>query len=343
MASGMIADMKSWQETASVVAEMQRLLADGRRCALATLVKLEGSSYRRPGAKLLIREDGSLLGNVSGGCLENDLRERAQKAIHSDACELVHYDTGEDENVVWGLGLGCNGKIDVFVQPCSPGGGGAIVAELARRLDGVEAFAVRTRIDAPDQGRIAIVPPGDAQTGLVMEDRARVFVDVLQPPADFVVIGAGEDAAPLVRAAADAGFRVTLVDHRPAYLRAELFPGARRLVTARAAGGLRDLPAHARTFVVVKNHAIGADKEWARLYAATPAPYVGLLGPKARREDILASLPADARPRFFGPVGLDIGAEGAEQIAFSIVAEALAVQAGRSGGHLRARAAPLHG
>lgn len=335
--------MKTWQETARVYAEMARLLAAGQRCALATLVRLEGSSYRRPGAKLLIREDGALLGNVSGGCLENDLRERAQAVLRNGACELVHYDTGGDENVVWGLGLGCNGKLDIFVQPCPPGGDAAVAADLARRLDGHEAFALRTRLDQPGQGRISAGPPGDGPPGIVDDADGQVFVETLEPPADLVVIGAGDDAVPLVRLAAEAGFRVTLVDHRSAYLRPELFPAARRLVTARAQGGLADLPAHARTFVVVKNHAIGADKEWARLYAATPAPYIGLLGPKARRDDILASLPDEARPRAYGPIGLDLGAEGAEQIALSIVAEALAVHAGRAGGSLRARAAPIHG
>lgn len=335
--------MKTWQETALVFAEMSRLMALGRRCALATLVRLEGSSYRRPGAKLLIRDDGSLLGNVSGGCLESDLRERAQGVLRTGACELVHYDTGGDENVVWGLGLGCNGKIDLLVQPCPPGGDATRVADVSRRLDGHTAFSLRTRLDAPGQGELAVGAPGDGAPGVVEEHGARFFLETLHPPADFVVIGAGDDAVPLVRAAADAGFRVTLVDHRSAYLRTELFPAARRLVTARAANGLEDLPAHARTFVVVKNHAIGADKEWARLYAATPAPYIGLLGPKARRDDILASLPEAARPRAYGPIGLDLGAEGAEQIALSIVAEALAVQAGRAGGHLRARTAPIHG
>jgi xanthine dehydrogenase accessory factor len=195
----------------------------------------------------------------------------------------------------------------------------------------------------PARGNWSVGAPGEGPPGVVDENNARFFLETLHPPADFVVIGAGDDAVPLVRTAADAGFRVTLVDHRSAYLRADLFPSARRMVAARASNGLGDLPAHARTLVVVKNHAIGADKEWARLYAATPVPYIGLLGPKARRDDILASLPDVARPRAYGPIGLDLGAEGAEQIALSIVAEALAVQAGRTGGHLRSRTAPIHG
>lgn len=335
--------MKTWQETARVFGEMAALLAAGRGCALATLVRLEGSSYRRPGAKLLIRDDGSLVGNVSGGCLEADLRERALALIRNGGTEQVHYDTGGDENVVWGLGLGCNGKIDIFVQACPPGGQADLVDQVVRRLNGNEPFALRTCLDGAEAGGVAVGPPSDGAMGVVMDRGGRTFLEVLEPPADFVVVGAGDDAVPLVRLSAEAGFRVTLVDHRPAYLQRDLFPQAHRLVQARAEDGLGALPAHGRTFVVVKNHAIAPDKAWALLYAAAPVPYIGLLGPKARRDDILASLPETARGRAYGPIGLDLGAEGAEQIAISIVAEALAVHAGRAGGSLRARAAPIHG
>lgn len=335
--------MKTWQETARVFEDMARLLDAGEACALATLVQLEGSSYRRPGAKLLIRADGTMTGNVSGGCLENDLRERAQAVLKSGRCELVHYDTGADENVVWGLGLGCNGKIDVLLQPCPPGGDRAVVDEVCRRLGGQHALVLRTSLDGPDAGELRVGPPfGDGKSGITLSDGHREFLDVLEPPADFVVLGAGDDAVPLVRLAAEAGFRVTVVDHRSAYLGRERFPLAHRLVTARPETGLGNLPAHVDTFVVVKNHAIGPDKAWARLYAASPARYLGLLGPKARRDDILASLTEAQRARAYGPVGLDLGADGAEQIALSIVAEALAVYAGRAAGHLRDRAAPIH-
>ena len=331
--------MKTWRETAQVYGELNQRLARGRPAAVATLIQLEGSSYRRPGAKLLIGDDGALAGNVSGGCLEEDLRERGKKALATGQPERVHYDTGADENVVWGLGLGCDGRLDLWLQPFQPGAQADALAEIQHRLAGGNPFVIQMSLK--DGGlSVADVAEG-AETGIV--EPGPVFRDVLQPPADLVVVGAGEDARPLVRLAAELGFRVTVVDHRSAFLTEDRFPGAHRRFLTRPEQGLRDLPAHAHTLVVVMTHAVKLDKAWAQLFAATPAPYLGLLGPKARRDDILASLPEATRPRVFGPVGLDVGAEGAEQIALSVLAEALAVHAGRSGGHLRNRAQPIHG
>ena len=330
--------MKTWQETAQVYNELARRLAEGRSAALATLVRLEGSAYRRPGAKLLIGEDGALVGNVSGGCLEEDLRERGLRALATGQPELVHYDTGSDENVVWGLGLGCDGRLDLWLQPYRPGEATTALDEARHRLRGSRPFA--TRLSLTD-GRLEVLDPApDLRTGLVPEGGS--FLDVLQPPADLVVVGAGEDARPLVRLGAEMGFRVTVVDHRSAYLTAARFPAAQQLVLARPEQGVQALPAHAGALVVIMTHAVKFDKAWALAFAATPVLYLGLLGPKARRDDILAALPEAARARAYGPVGLDVGAEGAEQIALSILAEALAVWAGRSGGHLRHRAAPIH-
>jgi xanthine/CO dehydrogenase XdhC/CoxF family maturation factor len=302
--------MKTWQETARVFDELARLRDAGRKAALATLVKVEGSAYRRPGAKLLIRDDGSMLGNVSGGCLENDLRERALRVIGSGRPEPVHYDTGSDESVLWGLGLGCNGKIELYLQPAPF----ELVSEVQQKLAGTEPFDMTA---------------GD-------------FVEHLEPPPDLVVIGAGDDAIPLVSLAADAGFRVWLVDHRSAYLRAELFAGAHRMICARPEQGFGDLPHAVSTLVVVKNHHLEMDKAWARLCADSPVRYIGLLGPKARRDEILRSLTPSHHPRLFGPTGLDLGAEGPEQIALSVVAELLAVVGGRKPGHLRDRQGAIH-
>lgn len=336
--------VKSWQETSRVFAEAARLLAAGEPVALATLVRIAGSSYRRAGAKLLVRADGTVLGQVSGGCLENDLRERAQRLLAAGAqTEWVHYDTGTNEDTLWGMGLGCGGSLDIWLQRLAAAHADA-VASINRALAGADAFAIRTRLDGPEPGRLTVGPrrPGEA-TGIATEGDARVFVDALDPPPDLIVVGAGEDSVPLVQMAALAGFRVTLVDHRAAYLRDELFPHAHARVHIRPEHDLAALPIHARTYVVIKNHALALDRAWARAMAGTPAPYIGLMGPRTRREEIVAGLSAETRARVYGPVGLDVGAEGAEQIAISIVAELLAFESGRSGGHLRERSAPLHG
>ncbi|HEY8240959.1 MAG TPA: XdhC family protein [Kiritimatiellia bacterium] len=301
--------MKSWRETALVFDEMARLKKAGRACALATLTRVEGSSYRQPGARLLIRDDGSILGNVSGGCLEEDLRERAKKVVAAGQPEVVHYDTGSDENTIWGLGLGCNGKIDIYLQPAPV----EHLDEIRAKLAGSEPFA------------------------LVAGD----FVETLAPPPDLVIAGAGDDAIPLVRLAVDAGFRVTLVDHRKAYLRRKLFRGA-KLVCARAESKTKQIPATAQTLVVIKYHHLEHDKAWYQRFANAPVRYIGLLGPKARRDEILKASTINHQPFLYGPTGLDLGADGPEQIAVSIVAELLAVVATREPRHLRDRAKPIH-
>ena len=336
--------MKSWRETALVFREIETLLAAGRAGALATLVNLEGSGYRRPGAKLLIREDGSMLGQVSGGCLENDLRERALRLLaNRGEPELVHYDTGGNEDTLWGFGLGCNGTLEIFLQRIAPDDPVEQLPTILERLSGGEAFVLRTLLDGREAGRITLGPPfTDERSGIMLDGDGRVFVHYLEPPPDVVIVGAGDDAIPLVRLAAETGFRVTLVDHRAAYATATRFPDALSIVIARPETAGSAVPGTAQTYAVIMNHALTLDKAWAARFAATAAPYVGLLGPAKRRDEILADLPPESHGRIYGPIGLDIGADDAAQIAVSIVAEILAVDGRRAAGFLRGTANPLH-
>lgn len=302
--------MKVWREAVMVFSEMERLRAAGRCCALATLTQVRGSAYRRPGARLLIRDDGTWLGNVSGGCLEADLRERALRVMQGDQAEAVHYDTGGDTNTAWGLGLGCQGELDLWLEPGPVAGAG----DLLRQLGG----------EAP----VCIT--------------AGTFQQTLEPPPHLLVAGAGDDAVPLARLAAEAGFRVWVLDHRKEWLRPDLFPDAWRLCAARPESAPVELPRGDRVLAVVKNHHLQLDRDWAVRLGATGLCYLGLLGPRARRDEILAALPAAARSVCHGPAGLDVGAEGAEQIAVSVVAELLAVWSGRGGGFLRDHEGALH-
>jgi xanthine dehydrogenase accessory factor len=353
-----------WQETASIV---ERLAATpGAGAALATVVRIAGSAYRRPGAKLLVDEGGATSGCVSGGCLEADVREVALSVLRSGSPRLRHYDTGADGAVPWGLGLGCEGAVDVFVQPAAVAS--AALRRAAELVAARAAFALCTVVEGARAGRaLAWVPPpgagaggtgdpaldaaiGEAAAGLLARGETAlvavgghdVFVDALTPPPHLVVFGAGEDARPLARVAAGVGFDVTIVDHRPAYLTPERFPPGVRLVERRAADGVAGLGLGARAFAVVQTHALEHDRAWTRALLAEPLAYLGVLGPRTRTEDLLRELGAAAPAHLFAPVGLDVGAEGAEQIAVSIVAEALAVRAGRTAGHLRARGGSIH-
>ena len=372
--------MKHWQETSRIVGRVAELAAAGRRAAVATVVRIEGSAYRRPGAKLLVEEGGATRGGVSGGCLEADVREVALGVMRDGVPRLRHYETGSDDRTVWGLGLGCNGAVDIFVQPVTFADAVAVARLVGMLLTGDSPFAVSTLVRGPAAalGRMLVAGDGrqtgstgnpgldqgiarrtemllatgeskihEIATGVGIESAA-VFTEVHVPPPRLVICGAGDDAIPLVAYASQVGFRVTVVDHRPAYLSAERFPDAER-IDRRPDDGLEGLPVGPRTHLVVMTHSFAHDREWVRRLLRTAVPYIGLLGPRARRDEILEQIGATGErigvtetDRLFAPVGLDVGADGPEQIAVSIVAELLAVRASSAPRHLREKDGVIH-
>ena len=367
--------MKIWQETSDILDRLQTVAERGGKVAVAVLVHIEGSAYRRPGAKLFVDENGSALGSVSGGCLEEDVRQVGLEVMRTGEPRHLHYDTGADDETVWGLGLGCEGSVDLFVQHATATQYLETARAARRLLDGTEKFAVVTvldGLDATDQ-RIVVTAEGSATgtTGYAARDEAltsaaieaigqgnscrhrvgdlEVFIEVQLPPPFLLICGAGDDAMPLALFGEHAGFRVIVVDHRPAYLEADRFASAwkRTRVSDPASGdGVRqemnELPLAGDTFAVVKTHSLARDTAWVENLLGTEVPYIGLLGPRDRRDEILRSVAESDRARLFGPVGLDLGAEGPEQVAVSIVAELLAVRAGRTPTHLRHSEEPIH-
>jgi xanthine/CO dehydrogenase XdhC/CoxF family maturation factor len=184
---------------------------------------------------------------------------------------------------------------------------------------------------------------GDGAGRMLELGGASAFVDVLRPPPRLFVFGAGDDARPLAALATQTGFEVTVVDHRPAYLTPERFPPPLRLVLRRPSDGVAGLPfgISRRNFAVVQTHALAHDRDWLRALADQPLAYLGLLGPRARKEHVLRELSID-EAKLFAPIGIDIGADGPEQVAVSIVAELLAVHARREPIHLRERLGGIH-
>ncbi|HYN22862.1 MAG TPA: XdhC family protein [Thermoanaerobaculia bacterium] len=333
--------MSHWKETAEILSRVAGLLAAGRRAALATVVRISGSAYRRPGAKFLIEESGDSLGSVSGGCLEADVREVAKAVLASGTPTLRRYSTGTDEDVVWGLGLGCNGLVDVFIQPATEGPLADQAERLRELLAGDAPFAIATVIGGEDLGTVSLREQTTDRTGVLRASDRETFVEGLLPPPHLIVCGAGDDARPLAAYAADTGFRVTVVDHRPALLEPERFPQAARLVLARAQEPI-ELPPADRSLAVVKTHSLAHDQAWVQRLLAAGLPYVGILGPRARTESILREIGAPDSERVFGPVGLDLGADGPRQVALSIVAELLAFTARRQPRHLCERQEAIH-
>jgi len=336
--------MKHWRETQEIVERVVALAADGRRAAIATVVRIEGSSYRRPGARLLIQDDGVTCGGVSGGCLEADVRDAALRTIQSGTPRLLHYDTGGDDQTVWGLGLGCNGSVDVFVQAVTEAPALEALREMQTRLARKSPFVVSTIVDGSDAGRAIVLDarPRDTGSRLTHEGPNLVFTDVFQPPPAVIVCGAGDDARPLVTYASEAGFMVTMVDHRQAFLNPERFPLAQRLICRRPEAGVDELGVDPRTLVIVMTHSFAHDRDWLKWFLATRARYIGLLGPRERALAILVQLDACDDSRVFAPVGLSLGADGPEQISISVVAELLAVLSRQQPCHLREKTEAIH-
>jgi xanthine/CO dehydrogenase XdhC/CoxF family maturation factor len=373
--------MKHWQETSWIVRRVTELAAAGQRAALATVVRIDGSAYRRAGAKLLVEAGGDTLGGVSGGCLEADVREIAMSVMREGVPRLRHYETGSDDSTVWGLGLGCNGSVDIFVQPVTAGNSVEVARHVRTLLAGDAPFAVSTivRGTAGVLGRTLATgdgPPagstGDPGLDRELARRAQlllaagqsklhdiepagvgiasigVFTEVHAPPPRLVICGAGDDAMPLAAGASQLGYRVTVVDHRPAYLSRKRFPDVER-IERRPDDGLEGLPLGPRTHLVVMTHSFAHDREWVRRLLGTDVPYIGLLGPRARRDEMLEQIDATGGPvgatgtdRLFAPVGLDLDADGPEQIAVSILAELLAVRASSEPRHLREKEGVIH-
>ena len=370
------------------MSELSRLLnaydthrAAGRACALVTVVHVAGSAYRRPGARMLVTADGELTGTVSGGCLEGDARRRAQQALHRGQPTVVEYDsTDVDDELAHGTQLGCQGRVQLLLEPLAATPDNPL--ELLREAHRQDAPAVlATVFGGPAAGlgqRLLLTAAGMVRRSRLLADplaadllaEARqvlasgrpttwayeaagepaylVFFEWLAPAPRLAVYGAGNDAQPLVQLAAGLGWRVAVLDGRPALATAARFPAA-EAVRVLPLVALATHPVSA-DFVVLLTHNYPYELAALRVLARRPAVrYLGVLGPRKKAQRLLADLAAEGLdteatllPRLFAPVGLNVGAETAEEIAVAVMAELLAVCAGRPAGFLREAPGPIH-
>lgn len=346
----------------------------GEGAALATVVAVEGSTYRRPGARLVIPAgDGPTVGNISGGCLEDDVMEKAREVLASGHPQLLRFDLTADDEAMWGWGLGCNGAIEVFVEPARQAVELAVIMTSARRQQ--RPVVVATLVEGePRAGRMVLHEDGRREgrlgdpaledeiagvAGAAFDDRrsrvtttlsgTRVFVEVVSPPPRLVVCGAGHDAKAVVEFGARLGWRVEVVDDRRGLLDSSRFPRAARLALTKPLRAAEEVGVDPRTYVVVMSHNFLRDKDYLQSFLGSAAPYLGMLGPRARLERLVGELRSEGvvvneadLARVWGPAGLDVGADGPEEIAWAIVAEVLAVHRGASGGPLRGRPGRVH-
>jgi xanthine dehydrogenase accessory factor len=370
------------KEIKDIIQAYEIAKAAGKKTALATVVHVEGSSYRRPGARMLVTEDGLLTGAISGGCLEGDALRKALLAINAQENKLVTYDTADEDDARFGVQLGCNGIVHILFEPIrddAPEQPILLLKRVAAQRNTailVTLFSLENKGLQPGLCMLSIgeeswsnfVAPINIQEDLVIQIAAAsvqgksimkqyknpagalcAYIELLHPPISLVICGAGNDAIPLVRAANLIGFEAIVIDGRPTHASLQRFPEAKAVRIATAEQALAQVQTDHRTAWVLMTHNYNYDLEVLRQLLEIDCRYVGILGPKKKLQRMLDELvlkgtvAAENRlENIYSPVGLDIGAETAEEIAFSIIAEIQAVFAGKKAQFLKNKEDSIH-
>lgn len=340
----------------------QSLVEKERSLVLATIVETAGSTYRKPGARMLITEGGELYGLLSGGCLEADLYEHAKKVFRDRTDTSVFYDMRSSEDLIWGLGLGCDGAVRIRLEYLCPENDYAPLSLISRALESSAPAVVITVIESDHKEFPAgkhFLFPGDENTlpdiiitaaqetldngrsasHTVQIDGSSItlFLGMVEPAPRLLILGAGPDAVPVTEAGRLLGWDITVADYREAFCDAEKFPAADRVVHTTPEELTTRLELNTFDAAVLMTHKLEYDQRYLARLVDTSINYIGLLGPAARKQELLKYLGEEKEKvtaRVYGPVGLDIGARLPEEIAFSLIAEVQAVLRSRSGGSL---------
>jgi xanthine/CO dehydrogenase XdhC/CoxF family maturation factor len=370
--------MKEIRDIIKKFDEAQRL---GKQTALATVVHVEGSSYRRPGARMLIEDDGQLTGAISGGCLEGDALRKALLVMTEKRSRLVTYDTMDDDDAKFGVGLGCNGIIQVLIEPINVNDPNnpiqylKAINEKRQKAVLVTLFSLLDKKD-PQYGTCLLlkedgsiiehapvlkdVLPVDANEVLInqvssfknyisKDQSLTAFIEVIKPPVSVIIIGAGNDVIPVVDMAGILGWDATVIDGRPNYAKKERFATACQVLVSKPEQVLDQIVIDEHTVFLLMTHNYNYDKAMLHLLLQKNVVYIGMLGPKKKRERILDEFKEEGitfteqrLSVLHSPVGLDIGAETSEEIALSILAEIKALFAGKDVQSLRTLKEVIH-
>jgi len=359
------------KEITDIIAAFNDAQKSGLKTALATVVSVEGSSYRRPGARMLITEDGMLTGAISGGCLEGDALKKALSAIHQQENKLVTYDTTDEDDAKFGVQLGCNGIVHILFEPIDPAVQlnpiHLLTALKNQREDAViitlfsltEKMQLGTMLFYTKNSQLNNLPTmlkqlGEQDAATVLKTRSskfttydnfNAFVEFIQPPISLIIAGAGNDVQPLAQFAYQLGWNVIIADGRPTHATVQRFPTATKVLVAKPQQLMEQITIDNNTAFALMTHNYNYDTELLAMLLKTDAPYIGTLGPKKKLLRMLDELESDTeenRSRIHGPIGLDIGAETAEEIAISIIAEIKSVFTGASAGLLKEKTGSVH-
>jgi xanthine/CO dehydrogenase XdhC/CoxF family maturation factor len=312
-----------------ILAELTRLTSAREPFTLCVVVRCTGSTYRKAGALAVVKADGARRGVISGGCLEADLEAAARAALTEERARLVRFDTRSDDDLVFGSGSGCRGQIEVLMLPVAAHQSHPFCTALLAADRAHETLTATFLTNGPGLGEVVLGPPADATPG--------TYAVVSFPPAPrILLIGAGPEAPALNAIAGQLGWRVTVSDHRAALLERHA-TGAERTHCARPAATLAAFAGERFDACIVMTHSAANDREALAALAQRSEPFVGLLGPPVRRDELLAELDPQDRdalaPRLHAPVGIRLGGHGPEMLALSICAELQRFLAGRNDSH----------
>lgn len=361
--------MKEIKDILSAFEEANRL---GKKTALATVVHVQGSSYRRPGARMLVTEDGRITGAISGGCLEGDALRKAVLAITQEKNKLVIYDTTDEDDAKLGVQLGCNGIVSILFEPLPEMETqqhpiSVLREKLAFRRQGiiVSGYSLNNAVhfgtvaveNLSDLLRMELEPLltrvlADRKSQhieiSVEDNQQRFFIEYYEPPVSLLIVGAGNDAIPLADMADLLGWTVTVIDGRATHATQQRF-GKANLGVGKPKELINQLELDERTAVVLMTHNYNYDIAMLEELVSTSVSYIGLLGPAAKRDRMLDELEQKGivvgeavLQKIYGPTGLDLGAEVSAEIALSVTAEIMAVMLQKEPVHLREKPLPIH-
>jgi len=367
------------KEFAQLIDAYDLAKAEGHAMALATVVQVDGSAYRRPGARMLVTQDGRLTGAISGGCLEGDALRKAQAVIFQQKSMLVTYDTTDEDDQKFGIGLGCNGIIHLLIEPLDVNQEDNPV-ELIRQVmakretsllltffslkhakkeqigtrylrQGNDNYGSLTPIKEEFRHRILQEIAVFDQTSSRIQcfetlDDLSIFFEVIHPPLQLLLFGAGNDTLPVVQLAALLGHEVILVDGRKALATSSRFPTVQRIIQGPAEEVMEQMETDVNTVALLMTHNFDYELILLEKLSRLQLPYIGILGPKRKTEKLLDRLQAKgiaiSTGNLYAPIGLDLGAESSEEIALAILAEIAAVVRKRKPGFLRDKQGPIH-
>jgi len=365
------------KEINDIIKAYREANAGGKKTALATVVKVEGSSYRQPGARMLVTEDGILTGAISGGCLEGDALRKALLAIYQKQNKLVTYDTSDDSVQEFSVQLGCNGIVHILFEYIDDGDRNNPIKLLEKSFQSRNETVILTQFslakNAEQKGTVSVYKQADEidfennelyqSLNEVFQNRTSVIKDFvfdsgeqsvllqyIPSPVSLLVVGAGNDVKPVVEIADILGWEVTVADGRITHATPKRFPRAKNVIVSKAEELLSKFEVDDRTYVLLMTHNYQYDLEVLKSVLKSESPYIGTLGPKTKLLRMISdlndkgiTLTEQDLSRIYGPIGLDIGAETSEEIALSAISEIKAVMEGRNGTSLRYKKDKIHG